>query len=120
MALSCRKDCGREALHKRLRARLGLDGLPLHLVYLDEFLLDPRVPEMERHLLLLALDVELAGGNREHEVCVVLVVYNFESQATLCKNDSYMSKQGQSLIFDLPSGSILPRGLCVRQLPTSE
>jgi len=82
VALSCRKDCGREALHKRLRARLGLDGLPLHLVYLDEFLLDPRVPEMERHLLLLALDVELAGGNREHEVCVVLVVYNFESQAT--------------------------------------
>ena len=67
----------REALHERLRACLGLDGPALHLVNLDELFLDPRVPQVEGHPLLLALGVELAGRDREHEVGVLLVVNNF-------------------------------------------
>ena len=68
VARSGRENGGRKALHERFRARLGLYCLSLHLVDLDKLLLDPRVPEVERHLLLLAFDVELAGGDREDEV----------------------------------------------------
>jgi len=92
---SCGEDRSSEALHKRLGTRLGLDGPTLHLVDLDELLLDPRVPKMEWYPLLLTLGVELSGRDSEDEVRVVLVVNNFERQTTLHTTHSKSSKARQ-------------------------
>ena len=73
---------------------------------------------MERHFLLLAFEVELAGTDGENEVCVVLVVYDFKRQAALYATKAVVACKFL-LYLHLRDGSILLRGPCGRPIPTS-
>ena len=58
----------------------------MQVVNFLELFLDPGVPEVEGDLLLLALGVEFARRDGEDEVRVLLVVDDFQGQATLDKH----------------------------------
>ena len=58
----------------------------MQVVNFLELFLDPGVPEVEGDLLLLALGVEFARRDGEDEVSVLLVVDDFQGQATLDKH----------------------------------
>ena len=83
MRRACRENRALDALHKRLRARRGLNRALLQVVNFLELLLDPSVPEVERYLLFLALGVQFARGHGENKVSILLVIDDFERQTTL-------------------------------------
>ena len=72
-----------DALHERLGSRGSLYRPLLQVVNFLKLLLNPRVPEVEGNFLLLTLCIQLAGGHREYKVRVLLIVDNFQGQATL-------------------------------------
>ena len=72
-----------DALHQSLRACWGLHSTLLQIVNFLKLLLNPSVPEVEWNLLLFAFGIELARGHGEDEICILLVVDDFQGQATL-------------------------------------
>ena len=93
------KNGGLQSFHECLWAGRGLNSALLQIVDLLQLLLDPRVPQVERYFLLFALRVQFTGRDREHEVGILLVVDNFERQATLykfVKDRPIAPKQGET------------------------